>query len=203
MSHTRLLGAGAVALVAALGVAHAADLGLPAPDYVPPPIAPAYYNWTGAQAGLLLGYGWGDSEPAGVLTGTDDADGFLAGGYIGYNWHFPSNWVLGAEADLLWADLDDAGYELNWYSTFRGKVGFAVNRFMFFGTGGVAIGDVETPSTGDGTEVGWTAGGGVDMALTDNVIGRLEYQYIDLGDVDDAGTDFDAHTVRVGIGFRF
>lgn len=45
----------------------------------------------------------------------------------------------------------------------------------------------------------------MDYAFTDNVFGRLEYRYNDYGDKDIFGinTDFDQHTVKVGLGVKF
>jgi outer membrane immunogenic protein len=86
---------------------------------------------------------------------------------------------------------------LSWLGTTRGRVGFVVtpdNRLMIYGTGGVAYGggsanfsvfDAKTGSFWAGnpssTRVGWTLGGGVEYALTNNITIRGEYLYADLG----------------------
>ena len=86
---------------------------------------------------------------------------------------------------------------LSWLGTTRGRVGYVVtpdNRLMIYATGGVAYGggssnfsvfDSTTGSffTGNpsSTRVGWTIGGGVEYALTNNVTIRGEYLYADLG----------------------
>jgi len=110
-----LASAGAVALG---GVAFAADL----PPQVPPPAAPALYDWTGVYAGvnagahwrnstmqfsttdssgLDVGGGYGVAQAYGVIptTGTSRVSGFIGGGQIGYNYQL-SNFVLGLEADI-------------------------------------------------------------------------------------------------------
>jgi outer membrane immunogenic protein len=86
---------------------------------------------------------------------------------------------------------------LDWLGTTRGRVGFVVtpdNRLMIYATGGVAYGggssnfsvfDATTGSVWGGspssTRVGWTAGAGVEYALTNNWTIRGEYLYADLG----------------------
>ena len=86
---------------------------------------------------------------------------------------------------------------LSWLGTTRGRVGYVVtpdNRLMIYGTGGVAYGggssnfsvfDSTTGSffTGNpsSTRVGWTVGGGVEYALTNNWTIRGEYLYASLG----------------------
>ena len=86
---------------------------------------------------------------------------------------------------------------LDWLGTTRGRVGFVVtpdNRLMIYGTGGIAYGggsanfsafDATTGSLWTGnpssSRVGWTAGAGVEYALTNNWTIRGEYLYVDLG----------------------
>ena len=86
---------------------------------------------------------------------------------------------------------------LSWLGTTRGRVGFVAtpdNRLMIYATGGVAYGggssnfsvfDATTGSFWTGnpssTRVGWTAGGGVEYALTNNWTIKGEYLYADLG----------------------
>jgi outer membrane immunogenic protein len=86
---------------------------------------------------------------------------------------------------------------LDWLGTTRGRVGFVVtpdNRLMIYATGGVAYGggssnfsvfDATTGSYWNGSpsssRVGWTVGGGVEYALTNNWTIRGEYLYADLG----------------------
>jgi outer membrane immunogenic protein len=91
--------------------------------------------------------------------------------------------------------------KVKWLSTVRGRFGHTVNRAFIYATGGLAIGGVkssvnaigrETDLGGDttqfagtysGTRVGWTAGGGLEYAITDRASAKLEYLHFDLGDV--------------------
>jgi outer membrane immunogenic protein len=86
---------------------------------------------------------------------------------------------------------------LDWLGTTRGRVGFVAtpdNRLMFYGTGGVAYGggsahvsffDSASGAFWSGnpssSRVGWTIGGGVEYAWTNNWTIGAEYLYVDLG----------------------
>ena len=61
----------------------------------------------------------------------------------------------------------------------------------------------------DETFTGWTLGGGVEYAFTDNWLARAEYRYYGFDDEDLGGpgpltnVDFDTQTVTVGIAYKF
>jgi outer membrane immunogenic protein len=201
--------AAAAAFVALSPAAFAADMPVaqaPVEAMVP---EQASFDWTGFYVGAFGGYGWGETDD-----GLDsvDIEGALAGGTVGYN-HQMGQFVVGLEADGAWSGIegDDAAFDtsIDWLSTVRGRVGFALDNFLIYGTGGAAIGEV---SYDDGiaiddsdTRVGWTAGGGVEAAVTDNISIKGEYLYVDLGEEEIGGTDVDinAHTVKGGINYRF
>ncbi len=72
----------------------------------------------------------------------------------------------------------------------RGRLGFAVDRALFYATGGAAFGDLRntyvnglTGATDQysHTRVGYTVGGGVEYAFTNNLSIRVEYRYTDYG----------------------
>ena len=165
------LGASLLTVVAGAGVARAADL----PNYEPPPAA-AYspapaWSWTGPYAGLTGGYAWGTAAP-----GTSSS-GWVGGAYLGYNLQTNQNLVLGVEGDLTVTSKASNP----WNGTFRGRVGYAWDRFMLYGTAGVAVGGVAATSGAppSGTNVGWVAGAGLEAAITDNITGRIEYRHTD------------------------
>lgn len=159
-------------------------------------------------------------------------DGFLGGLHLGYNWQSDSL-VLGLEGDIELADLDgdtdvldDFGdkigeikHEIDWLGSLRLRAGFAADRALFYGTGGLAVGGVKISlEDGDGDEFadnsdtkwGWTIGGGIEYAFADELSGRIEYRYTDLGKIDAEGDDGDDgevdtafHAVRVGLSWHF
>ncbi|MBX9930413.1 MAG: porin family protein [Methylobacterium sp.] len=151
-------------------------------------------------------------------------EGFTAGGQVGYNYQFtPGNGlVVGVEADAQYTDLDSSvtrsifipaanpnrltniyRTEMSFLGTVRGRVGYAFDRFLVFGTGGFAYGDVThsvqfqtgVPITYSGQrnqmETGYVYGGGVEYALpTDSFLNffktsavtiKAEYLRYDLG----------------------
>jgi opacity protein-like surface antigen/outer membrane receptor protein involved in Fe transport len=107
------------------------------------------------------------------------------------------------------------------YESVRGRIGVALDRFLVYGTGGWAWGDPSISyallgaaplvSSG-GTSSGWTAGVGLEYALTDRVIGRVEYRYTDLAkagfvnvanDIADTGHRVPISDARVGFAYKF
>ena len=185
----------------------------------PPPI----FDWSGFYVGLHGGYGWGRSQFDAPIdgTGTFDADGWLLGGLVGVNYQVGQT-VFGLEADINWTDMNGSAAcgafacetDVPWLGTVRGRLGYAVDRFLPYVTGGVAFGKVEANVPGIGsdsdTRVGWTAGVGAEYAFTDRMSWKTEYLYVDLGSFDCAAcgvptpdVDFKSHIVRTGLNLRF
>ncbi len=166
MLSIRTIGASALALVGSAGIALAADL----PNYQAPPPSQVYnpapaFDWTGPYLGLTGGYGWGTT------------DGWLGGGFAGYNFQINPNWVVGLEGDITGTNKASN----SWDGSIRGRLGYAYDRYLLYGTGGLAFGDIKGPAGASSTKTGWTLGAGIEAALTSNVTGRLEYRHSDLG----------------------
>jgi outer membrane immunogenic protein len=204
--------AAAAAFVALTPAAFAADMPVAAPPVQAMVPEEASFDWSGFYVGAYGGYGFGEADDAGL--GSSDLEGAMAGGTVGYN-HQMGQFVLGLEADGGWSGIDNEDDNLaydasiDWLTTVRGRVGFALDNFLIYGTGGAAIGEVNQ-DLGAGVEdsdtrIGWTAGGGVEAALTDNISVKGEYLYVDLGEEELNGADVDvnAHTVKGGINYRF
>jgi outer membrane immunogenic protein len=216
MKNNLKIGASLVGLLALTVPAFAADAVAPPPQqvYVPPaPVAPAGFDWSGLYAGVEAGYGWGDLEDSGGALGGDiEANGGLAGVFAGYNADL-GGYVIGGEIDALWSGMSGSNGtntgDINWISSARVRAGVDLGTILVYGTAGLAVGGVEVTGPGvdvSNTQVGWTAGGGADVAISDNMFLRAEYAYVDLGDdtFGAAGTvDTTAHTLRAGIGIKF
>lgn len=137
------------------------------------------------------------------LLATDyDVDGAVYGALIGYNWQHGSL-VYGVEAAINGSAMDgstDCGFiglsncerELSYYGTVTGRLGYTSGNILLYGFGGVAWGEVETDVSvagfnldalnEDTTHVGWTAGVGLDFALSHNIIAGIQYEHVDLGE---------------------
>ena len=76
----------------------------------------------------------------------------------------------------------------------RGRAGYAFDRILFYGTGGGAFGNVQAAAGAlpfsSSTQIGWTAGGGVEFAFTPNLTAKVEYLYVDLGSQSCAAASF-------------
>jgi outer membrane immunogenic protein len=157
-------------------------------------------------------------------------DGFMGGGQVGYNLQ-AGGFVFGAEGDfdglsnshgqtnfyslpatgLTTGSTVSVRTETNpdWVATLRGRAGFALDRMLIYGTGGVAWAEMHnrasftyTPSVtaavttanpgatfgpysngggDDGVRTGWTAGGGVEFLAAPNITVGAEYRYTDIG----------------------
>ncbi|MGA2565990.1 MAG: outer membrane protein [Pseudolabrys sp.] len=209
--------------ILALGVVSASAADLPrhqampakAPVYMPSPS----YNWTGFYVGINGGGGWGRSDYSAPLSsGAFDTSGGLVGGTLGYNYQM-DNVVFGVEGDIDWSDLHGSAAcagttcetRNNWLSTVRGRLGYSIDRFMPYVTGGAAFGDIKTSVAGVGdtqtTRAGWTVGGGLEAAIAGPWTAKAEYLYVNLGDagtaVPGASANFHTNIVRVGVNYRF
>lgn len=201
-----LLAAAAAATVAAPAIA--ADLGGRRPYYGPQP-AQNLFNWTGFYVGGNAGWGWGSA------LGTDPS-GYLIGLQAGYNFQFASGLLAGIETDVaisgIEASAGGATFGLDYLGTTRGRLGYAMDRYMVYGTGGVAYGRGDLTFGGlknEQTHVGWTIGAGVEAMIAPNITARLEYLYVDLGRETYATAagptrvGFDTNVVRTALNYKF
>jgi len=199
-----------VAFSAAPFMAQAADQPVISPLDVA--IANAAHDWAGAYIGINGGYAWGDFETSAGNVSGDDA---LGGFQIGYNKQLGSV-VIGVEGDVQASAIEGASNgvstSLNWFSTARGRVGYAFDSTLLYGTAGVAVAGVEATAAGgsdDKTLLGLAAGAGVEQAMTENLSLKAEYLYVDLEnktfDTGAANTnaEWDGHVMRFGANLRF
>ena len=198
-------------------------------------------NWTGWYAGLNIsgtqskasetdvnGWGRGGLQPLSYVTPffSSSTVGFGVGAQGGYNWQF-DNLVFGGEADISWINAKNtfippgigaangtvasASNELNWMSSFRGRVGITFNNLLVYGTAGVAVAGINdhwgygfpgfpgptTPFSNsqfkfDGVRTGFIYGGGVEYVISRNWTGRAEMMYANFGSTNNTITGFPA-----------
>jgi outer membrane immunogenic protein len=225
------------------GSAFAADLPpRPAPMYAPPPI------WTGFYVGLNAGGGIGTASSDFSAAGTTFASvdnsltGAVAGGQAGYNWQ-SGPLVYGVETDIQWSNAKGtlsapcvpglcglaltATYtqEVSWFGTVRGRLGYAQDGWLLYGTAGYAYGQLTTNANASAGAAsasfsatdfvdGWTAGGGIEVLLAPRWTVKGEYLYTDLGRANHnfaitgipTVTDSEhvrLNVVRAGVNFKF
>lgn len=203
-----------------------------------PVVAAPSFSWSGAYVGGQVGYGWAkstlnsDYEPLQLKP-----DGFIGGIYAGYNFDAGNNIILGVEGDATYNNLKDSRTQidemfgtsilenkLRWSGAIRARAGVVIDRFLPYISGGVAFGSVKNSLSISGdffdgaasqskTLTGWTLGAGVDYAVTNNLILRLEYRYTDFGSKDfhasNDGFEFLLPTkiktsdIRLGVAYKF
>jgi outer membrane immunogenic protein len=202
---------GAAAMIAAVWAAsaRAADLnyGSRAPYTVNQPLNG--YSWAGPYLGGNLGYGWGtvDNNPT-------RPSGFAGGVQAGYNWQ-TGPWVFGVEGDIQATGADDTfapwKFSNPWFGTVRGRAGYAVNNILFYGTAGVAFGELRGLTFGGISEshsnAGWTGGVGAEFGLAQKWSAKIEYLYVDLADsqfvVTGTQNGYRFGLVRAGVNYHF
>jgi outer membrane immunogenic protein len=152
--------------------------------------------------------------------------GFTGGLEAGYNWQNGS-WVFGGEADFDYLGLKASNnatqafpstlpggavgpptvfftsatsMSTDWLFTLRQRLGWANDNWLFFATGGLAVGHdkfnqtiaLVAPTTVttalSSTRVGWTIGAGAEYALNRSWSVKAEYLHVDLGSVSSTGT---------------
>jgi len=163
---------------------------------------------------VSLGYGFsGRTRTPGVDINTS---GFVGGAFAGYNFQ-NGMFVYGGEADLNWANLsgDNAGVDSksSLDASLRARMGVAVtDDVLVYGTAGGAAQSLkitDVAGSDRNTLVGWTAGAGVDVKMTENVFGRIEYRYTDFGSrtfntgSGDQSVSSSDNRVTFGIGMKF
>jgi high affinity Mn2+ porin len=221
------------------------------------PIPVAGSDWTGfyvgAHAGMSSAHsGWTATQPGGPdLSGSlnffnpydvwNGHGSHFAGIAGGYNYQLPSGIVIGAEADLSAAGLLDASQNFSspiigsanfedtvlMFGTVRGRVGYDVNHWLYYVTGGLAwtydqftrtqmtagpvvgvpSGTIETSFEG---RVGWTVGAGVEMPLVSGWTAKAEYLYSQFGTTGvffpQGGQTFESnlsmHQFRIGLNYQ-
>ena len=170
--------------------------------------------------------------------------GAVVGGQIGYNWQpNMSNWLLGLETDFQWSGQrgsttfartfvapgsETVDASIRWFGTVRGRAGIVTDgTSLWYATGGLVyartelssatsiVGVPPTFSSVANTVLGWTLGGGLEAHLRGNWSGKIEYLYLNLGNLagatslfagaaqQNANMDVRDHIIRVGLNYRF
>jgi outer membrane immunogenic protein len=226
MARTFLTIAACVGALLAGTSAFAADISVPE------------YDWTGPYAGLQFGYGWGkdhihDLNLAGTTTDYSakfPISGIVGGVHVGYDKQI-NRIVFGAVADLeatdvhgdnpTWPFGTDSKVHIGLQGSLRGRVGFALDRTLIYGTGGLAFANIKSDFYDTGGrhdshsawKPGWTLGAGAEHVFADKWSVGLEYRYTQFSQnrtvtttTDPGWQEFDKlrdHAIRISVSYRF
>jgi outer membrane immunogenic protein len=202
------------------------------------PPEPAVFDWSGFYIGVQGG--WKNHEddvedPIADLGDTFDFDGATFGGHAGFD-HQMGPLVLGIVGDIEWDGGDGrsdefgddvfAKAEANWEASIRGRIGFAFDQFMIYGTAGWSFANYDFDYTccgvgfGIGDEFdetidGPTFGGGAAWKVSPALAIWAEYRHTEYDETSSDITnccapppnsqdhDIDTDAVRVGISYYF
>ena len=196
-----------ISILLAFGMtgAMAEEMAVPPSQFIASARVP-YLPWTGFYVGINGGFAWGNSsvtfsanDPA-ALAGTCGGggspkgqcingvnfhrDGGVAGGQFGFNWQVNSHWLVGAEADYQWSNLDGsanssfrlgnvgatnmvASQTVESFGTVRARAGaLLAPPLLLYGTGGLAFGQVHENLSVPAVATKGLAAGGFSYACT-------------------------------------
>jgi len=192
------------------------------------------FDWSGFYAGLGLGGvvvsdAHTDVGPLASSSYSDSGQGFAGSANLGYNWQ-QGQLVFGVEALAGFlsarATGTDTANNLITTTTFgglvglEGRLGFAIDRLLVYGGGGIAAGQVTiADNTGSSTNFGlpnsgWRAAAigtlGAEYAVTDKVSIKGDLSVVKFQDISTAGTGGYSMTsapsaaiAQVGVNFHF
>ena len=172
------------------------------------------YEWArnqgfGTTAASTAGLGGNPAPITPALTPSFDMSGFLGGVYGGCDYQFGA-WVIGIEAD--WANINNSGQAFDlgaaavgfpggvttfrqtnerWVSTLRGRLGWAVDKWLLYVTGGAAWVRIESFTSNieepillsfaqTDTRTGWTIGAGIEYAVGLGWSARAQYLFVEI-----------------------
>jgi len=171
-----------------------------------------------------VGYFNSTSIPAIATSGaqTLGPSGFSGGGQAGFNLQHKA-FVLGVEADFGGMNMSDkvstttkypcctANFTVtqfagtSWLFTLRPRVGFTGGPLLVYGTGGLAVSNLEYTSVftdtfasafesarSEGSQTGWSAGAGAEFKTGKHLSLKGEYLRVNLGDVSVTSTNLHA-----------
>jgi opacity protein-like surface antigen len=202
---------GGAACLLSTACALGADMGVPLADLSTPPRFSWTGCYAGGQAGGGFGQkNLNDSAGivsaiSGFTSANSNVSGYMLGGQIGCDYQFLPTWVVGIEGAATGGNIHSnvgvptpalAGDSANFRATtdlltsITGRVGYAWNNWLLYAKGGAAwasdrysASDVLATYDFEGVEsrFGWTAGAGVEWAISDIWSVRLEYDYYGFG----------------------
>jgi len=194
------------------------------------------FTWTGFYLGANIGGGWFTgtaTDFASGITLSEDHSGVIGGGQLGYNYQI-KNYVVGVEWDFDATSINHRGSattiplvgtvsasaETRWVTTLAARAGVIGDSWMaYIKAGGgwahthASVSNLTTSTVDSQTDTagGWLVGAGVEYALTDRWILKLEYDYLNLSNRtlpgfianDSFSVDRNLQMLKGGLNFKF
>ncbi len=201
MKQRLLMTSAVLTLAAAPAVAGGISEPVTAPAPVPVAVAPAPVHtggdWTGFYAGASLGYGQLEAEGF-----SDDTEDYTYGLHAGYLYDLGA-FVLGGELEYDATEITDAATGINLDGVARAKVraGYDAGQWLPYVTAGAA--QAYTSGGLEADDTGYFAGLGVDYQVTPGIRVGAEVLRHQFDDFNGGGTDIEATTASLRVGFTF
>ena len=196
-------------------------------------------GWSATDAGATAPALAGSLDLFNTFDAFKGTGSYIFGMQAGYNYLLPSRWLIGFEADAsapntlagsqtVFAPADGLATYTNTvldFGTARARVGYAFDRFLVYGTGGLAwsydrlqrtqlaggIVGAGTTETAFLWRTGWAAGAGVEFPVAPNWTAKVEYLATGFDNgrksFPAAGQSFDSNlsiqSLRVGVNYQF
>lgn len=193
----------------------------PAADISRPSLPASTFQLAGAYVGVTPGYAWGSADTfstKGALGSLYAGWGYQFGSlYAGIETDFGWSNIKGSQdttgkiGTVPFAERIEN--KIDWLGTTRARIGYAMGSVMLYGTGGAAYGRVASTTTTcmgcsslnssftdsvsqSDTRLGWSAGAGIEYAVTQNLAVRTEWIHYDLSKTK-------GDLARIGFAWRF
>ncbi len=149
------------------------------------------FNANGFTGGAQAGYNW--QTGAAVFGLEADINSFHLRGSTAGTFPFPSTLPGGPLGPPTAFFSPSTSVSTDWLFTGRGRIGWANDNWLLYGTGGIAVGNVKVnqtvallppfveTATISSTQVGWTVGAGFEYLVARNWSIKGEYLFVDLG----------------------
>lgn len=184
-----IVAAGVAAIMAGMPARAADVIGEEPPVPAAAPMEnPPVDTWSGAYVGVSGAYVFGRTRYALPAAGSFATTGWYGNVFAGYDHQFGKT-VVGIEGDIGYGSTaggnGTASSRTRTDGTLRARLGYALtDDVLAYGTGGLAAARLTGEEGGTSqtrTVLGWTAGAGVQVKVTQSVFGKLEYRYTDFG----------------------
>ena len=149
-------------------------------------------DWTGAYAGVQLGYGDYSANP-----GASDS-GALYGVQLGYDYDM-GNWVIGGRLDYTGTNIVIATTSFDSVARLGLRAGYDMGQGLAYGIAGAT----RATTSNAGNDTGWFAGLGYEHMVRDQISVNAELLYHRHANFGITTSDVEATVLTIGLNYRF